>query len=469
MSHQNSDSIKSIDEIKFAVFGDCQTVEIALPWKHTRVAGLISWASIFQPTDNNIKSFIEKFKKSNASNYLKRVCDLDYKKNVLDYILEEKADYLIIDCNNCRNTLLTFDSNFKINQSPTLTRKGDIEFKDIEKSYKIPPKIIKSFEISYENWINIVKKVSEKILTVYKPEEIIIHEHYFSEHYIENDLLYAYDLSSPILEKSLPVLQLLYKHLKLYFKGCHIISFPHNCLGDPKHKLGKDPLHYSSLYHRYCQECLDIIFRNSEYEEIILEQKKIEYELLFYSLIQNAKNNATIKSNFEYINSILSYKNHTRPLSLILRSITMFTTYIDILEILKNECIYICCVKDTPGFYNKSHSFLLKLQSIGFLQYPSKKHIMYIGFMYKGNSTEIVGKDGKNKLSLKIAIKNDIFELQSNPYNNGNSASIKKNGIEYACNNRGINMCVFDIKTHEFLDSWSFDTHFMSSETLRRQ
>lgn len=40
------------------------------------------------------------------TNYEKRVAMQDFNKNAIGYLLEEKADYLIIDCADCRKTIL---------------------------------------------------------------------------------------------------------------------------------------------------------------------------------------------------------------------------------------------------------------------------------------------------------------------------------------------------------------------------
>ena len=100
------------ESITVALFGDCSTHMAAENYKHTRAVGLTNWLSIVSPsTKNFIKLTQEKLNKTSLTNYGKRICYLNSNKKILEYLLEEKADYLIIDCNDCRKQLIYDDDN----------------------------------------------------------------------------------------------------------------------------------------------------------------------------------------------------------------------------------------------------------------------------------------------------------------------------------------------------------------------
>lgn len=75
--------------------------------EHIRTTGLLSVLSVVsKPLKNTANITEESMKDWGNTNYEKRVAMHDFNKNAIDYLLEEKTDYLIIDCADCRKTIL---------------------------------------------------------------------------------------------------------------------------------------------------------------------------------------------------------------------------------------------------------------------------------------------------------------------------------------------------------------------------
>lgn len=94
--------------VKFAIFGDCGSHGIVDDREHTRAVGFVNWYSLLSHpiVDKKILDIIDNIE---MSRYSIRNLSLDLKKTVLQYLLEEKAEYLLIDPNDCRMEIANID------------------------------------------------------------------------------------------------------------------------------------------------------------------------------------------------------------------------------------------------------------------------------------------------------------------------------------------------------------------------
>lgn len=93
-----------MESIKFAIFGDCGSQGIVDDRKHTRAVGFVNWYSLLSKSieGEDIDKYVGNI---TMSQYNIRNLKLDLRKEALDYLLEEKAQYLLIDPNDCRMQL----------------------------------------------------------------------------------------------------------------------------------------------------------------------------------------------------------------------------------------------------------------------------------------------------------------------------------------------------------------------------
>lgn len=89
------------NECKFAIFGDCVSHSILANREHTRACGLINWVSLKAGAveDNKLLDIVNELE---ITKYEKRVLLQDCNKDAIEWLIEEKADYILIDPNNCR-------------------------------------------------------------------------------------------------------------------------------------------------------------------------------------------------------------------------------------------------------------------------------------------------------------------------------------------------------------------------------
>lgn len=91
--------------VQFAIFGDCVSQGIVNNREHTRAIGFTNWCSLVSEPIQDEK-IINMVGNIAMSPYSIRNLELDLNKRSLDYLLEEKASYLLLDPNDCRMELV---------------------------------------------------------------------------------------------------------------------------------------------------------------------------------------------------------------------------------------------------------------------------------------------------------------------------------------------------------------------------
>lgn len=268
--------------MQLSILGDCVSQQVGRKYEHVRACGLISWLSLVAKPIGNIENLTDdEISKWPTRKYVKRCLRLDAHKQVLDYLLEEKADYLLLDCNDTRRKILTSQdykekkevSDFKcctVNRSS----KCFDQFADAlgrDNFIEVFPS-----KIDQELYLEAVNQVCNKILGVYQPTEIIVLKHLFAEEYVDGNCIKKFDVrkSKGVLYKTKGLLEKCYDVILDRMPGCHLIDFPQGVLGDTEHVLGLMPLHYNKLYFEYCEKAMVIIEKryDKQIEETLLSQ-----------------------------------------------------------------------------------------------------------------------------------------------------------------------------------------------------
>lgn len=133
------------------------------------------------------------------------------------------------------------------------------------------------------------------------------------------------------------------------------------------------------------------------------------------------------------------------------------------------HCLVIISVRDTLGYELKA-PISDALKEIGVYNDLQNKHWRgFICINYDGqNIFEEIGETNK-KVNYTNYIEELFVEVESCPYNAGDSTYIAINGIDYAVNCRGINIVIYDFNTKQVVDTVSFDTHSKGIECVRKE
>lgn len=142
--------------------------------------------------------------------------------------------------------------------------------------------------MSEEELINSTERLLDKLLELYRPEQIVLNCFYGAERYITKQ---------GTLKKFAPVAIDFFKKwnsfsdkLKLLcvkkLHTCHIINPPDNLIADASHHFCLHPLHYHKLYYEYAAKAMNVILQSytSNEEEFRLAALKELYSEKFATL-----------------------------------------------------------------------------------------------------------------------------------------------------------------------------------------
>lgn len=133
--------------------------------------------------------------------------------------------------------------------------------------------------------------------------------------------------------------------------------------------------------------------------------------------------------------------------------------YFELLDQLKNNCIIVIAVKDTPGIFI-DETVAKEMLQLGYKESLQDKHWhSYIGILDAGNVVYENVSAGEEASTFTGIIDRLNIAVVSKPFRNGNIAEIKLNGTNYSVNMRGLNIVVFEKNSKAVLDSVCFDGH----------
>ena len=459
-------------DLTVALFGGCATHMAGEKYRHTRAVGLTNWLSIISPTTENFKQLTkEKLEETSMRGYFKRICLLNSNKKFLDYLLEEKADFLILDANDCRKQLVLDKS------APEGTRACIMDNRcmpDFDKCMSFMFASGEGYEyvpgtsIDRAEYEHAVEVICGEIKKVYRPEQIILNKHYYAESYIDDRGIHKYVRLLPDeTDKALELIKYIESLLEKHLAGCHIIDFPDDVLGDPNHRFGLCSMHYHPMYYEYAQEALEVIFRGAAEERFMLKQLRCSYSMRF-KLMKMEKlaetRNKIMERETDNIACLGSWGNspdRSEDLTMILRSQESICEYLDALYMLRDKIIVFMAVRDTPGFYEDS-IILRKLKRLGFTDFQNKLWWMYAGIIFRGMSLINRAADAPEmSVEVEQLLGGMTIYLVSKSWRAGDQAVIEVNGSNWAPNRRGINLVVCCAADGKIVDRVSYDSHLM--------
>jgi hypothetical protein len=109
----------------------------------------------------------------------------------------------------------------------------------------------------------VIEAAAKEILTVYRPEQLIVNEHYFSTVYLEDAAFQSYRNSSRISRCNM-LMRFLFTEIENAAKGCHIIPFPAGVFDVSIVWEGEKEYQYHPSYYHYGQQAVRAILDQYE-------------------------------------------------------------------------------------------------------------------------------------------------------------------------------------------------------------
>lgn len=217
----------------------------------------------------------------NEHKFTKRNQELELKKQVFEYLKEDPAEFLVIDCAEFRHMLLYFtETDGWFTESYTSLLKRYSAEKIVPENFSV----IDPLEIEKEKLYTYLKCFCEKLLSLYDREHIILFEIKAIDFHTDGNNINVFYGKHEIAELYNKRMKIAFDYVKHYLKGCHVVEFPHGVIGDTNHKWKKALLHYVPEYYDYSKKAVDIITSNLGNrcdEKMALEFLKHNYEKLF--------------------------------------------------------------------------------------------------------------------------------------------------------------------------------------------
>lgn len=444
----------------FAIFGDCVSQGIVDNRKHTRALGFINWYSLISKPimDEEIFNVVDDI---NMSQYSIRNLKLDLSKEALNYLLEEKADYLLIDPNDCRMEIVELNE-LENNNAYTISSAGGELYEKLKNSNKM--RRLNAGQIPFEKYEQAARMVCARIRQVYEPSEIIIHVHKFVGEYTDGNKILIFNNEKFLARNKAcrDIMDKMYSILQKEFESCHVIEFPDYVLGDSRHKFGVCGLHYHQLYDEYGKEAIKIICEGHADEKFLLSTLRDKYSLKFQLLRDEIENKYRFRILETRLNELVysvSRKNKLEDLKSIFNNITDIKVYLDVINLYKYDIGVLVSVKDTPGS-NRISNCLERIQEFGFKNYPSNLWFTYCGFIMKG---VVIVDTSSSKAEIPTTwngqIHNHSISLESHSWRKLNMSKIMIDDKDYSTNQRGANIVIVNADTFEVLDSVVYDMH----------
>ena len=436
-----------------SVLGDCTSQEISQSYEKVRTLGLCSWLSLVSK-NCMLRNFEESIESIKESNYIKKILRFDLNRNGLSYLLEKKADYLLVDINDCRKFLIhivTKDSSAYYTYNTFVPGVKELFLRHIAELGQATYKIISPLDIDFHIFSSAIEKVCKKILSVYSHDQIIMHKHVCVKQMSDGSVLKNYNDNKEFNNRMTFFLHSCYNEFLKHIPECNIIDFPANVYGDSRHKFGAMPLHYIDEYNEYGKSALDIITKvhDAELRKILLHKNATLFGLIFKVSKNQLERNSSdllISKKFE----LLRYNSPEY-----LKNINDIYIYIDYLIKIKSQVIILIAVKDTPGSLPFSSSFDL----LG-IHIDNKLWHTHVSCIYNDLILADISSEKPEIPSLFRAYINNLdVNLESHSFRKENRAVISINNFDYSANIRGVNIVVYDIKNKVVIDSIGFDSY----------
>lgn len=198
------------------------------------------------------------------SNFQKRMVLMDLKKNCFENLKENRSDYLIIDLIDERFPLLFYKNSYCTASNEALH--GIEQLKDLPVKQKIIYKGLLSIKDESLDCNSIIREFCERIMRIYKPDEIILHRALFVDKYInKSGDIVSFSKNYLIDNKTKnQVLEYMYDLLVNFIPGIHIINEMPQTVASENHKWGLSPMHYYDDYYLRVLKRLNEIISNRE-------------------------------------------------------------------------------------------------------------------------------------------------------------------------------------------------------------
>jgi len=263
------DDDKKNQVFQLNIFGSCVSRDVLEVQKERKIflKSYIARQSIVSAVSEPISIDADKLKLN--SEFQKRMVLHDFKKDTFEVFRKNNSDYILIDFIDERFPLVKIGHSYVTGSNELLTS-----------CYINVPEIVKPHKLNYllawlggrkaDKW-KIEKTDLEKfifmfthrLLDIYQPKQIIVHEVYLSDIYrnIENEIcLFPKNhlANNCVMNEKY---EYIYRKFEEFIPNAYIINCSKNYIADENHKWGLSPMHFQKEYYEKVLEEINEIIK----------------------------------------------------------------------------------------------------------------------------------------------------------------------------------------------------------------
>ena len=263
--------------ITFNVFGCCvsrDTLELLEEQNKACVLQTVSATttiSAFSEKPDRVYTMYD-FDEYSGTNFQKRITCQDINKTSISYLLEKRADYMVIDLLNNRLSMFKKGGHY-MTISLLYNPNKDLFQRDFHiEEYEY----IKLEDLTFEAFTEGLDRFCSIILQHYSPNQIILNKLYAADFYMDKGAKKAFSkFDGNNITKFHQLIKEMYNYVEKKLKGCHIINPPDNIVADSSHKWGLHYLHFHKFFYIYNAKAIEIICSNLPNKEELLQLEEL--------------------------------------------------------------------------------------------------------------------------------------------------------------------------------------------------
>ena len=194
---------------------------------------------------------------SGQTKFYRRCARQDAEKNVFEYLMENRSDWLLLDFAELRWDLYVTDRGGGTYRHPKEIQQLQ------EEGYLEEFRLVPTASLGFEKICSGIDLFLARLLKIYPEDRIILADVRGAERMVNLNTGRSGYFEKDSVGKLNPLAYQVYAYAASRMSNCHCIPFPDNTPADFNHKWGRDPLHYVKEYYDYAFEAMDLITQGS--------------------------------------------------------------------------------------------------------------------------------------------------------------------------------------------------------------
>lgn len=279
--------------MKVNILGSCYSRELFNYTNEHEVGCYVLQQSLFTMFAKPLPITLENARSVDGANFTRRMMFYEFNKLGLEKILEEDADYLVVDFADCRYDIYEFDNPEGVKIIYTHESRSTFEhlatlpeYQHLEKHYFNVVEGHTDSELE-----EIVDKLISKLLTKFKPENIILNKMNMAKTYFERNEEKPFENNFHLGRE--PFIHKIENIFLNKLKGCKVLTTTHAPLVNINHRFGgPHPMHFEDIFYQHKMNLLNALMNN----ETETQKVDTEYEMELKNNIETIKQKEHLSS-----------------------------------------------------------------------------------------------------------------------------------------------------------------------------